>query len=188
MKIKILRFNKVKSTNDIAIKYIKKKITKPTLITAQKQTNGRGRFGKKWVSKKGNLFFSIFFEINKKKMNFKKFATLNAFLLKNVVSKFTIRRIKIKWPNDLLINKDKFCGILQETINYDRKDFLIVGIGINTNISPKIKGFNSTSLKTLNGKKIDNVKLLSEIKSNYEKLLFDLKKYNYFTIKRKYKR
>ena len=188
MKIKVLRFNKVKSTNDIAIKYIKKKITKPMLITAQNQSNGRGRFGKKWISKKGNLFFSIFFEINQKKINFKKFATLNAFLLKKIVSKFTIKKIKIKWPNDLVINKDKFCGILQETIKYDKRDFLIVGIGINTNISPKIKGFNSTSLKTLNGKKVDNTKLLSEIKSSYEKFIFDLKKYNYLKIKTKYKR
>ena len=77
---------------------------------------------------------------------------------------------------------------MQETIKYDKRDFLIVGIGINTNISPKIKGFNSTSLKTLNGKKVDNTKLLSEIKSSYEKFIFDLKKYNYLKIKTKYKR
>ena len=49
------------------------------------QTKGRGTMGKKWVSQKGNLFISIFFEMNQKNINFKHFATLNAFLLKNAL-------------------------------------------------------------------------------------------------------
>ena len=61
MKIKIKKYKKVKSTNDIALKLIKKNISHPTLIITEKQTNGRGRIGKKWISKKGNLFISIFF-------------------------------------------------------------------------------------------------------------------------------
>ena len=51
MKIKIKKFKKVKSTNDIAIKLIKK-ISYPMIITSEKQTNGRGRVGKKWISKR----------------------------------------------------------------------------------------------------------------------------------------
>ena len=84
MKIKIKNYKKVKSTNDIALKLIKKNISEPTLITSEKQTNGRGRVGKKWVSKKGNLFLSIFFDMTKKKVDFKKFAVLNAYLLKSI--------------------------------------------------------------------------------------------------------
>ena len=61
MKIRLKKFKTVKSTNDIAIRLIKKKISTPTLIIAERQTNGRGRIGKKWVSKKGNLFITIFF-------------------------------------------------------------------------------------------------------------------------------
>ena len=82
MKIKIKKFKKVKSTNDIAVKFIKMKISEPTLITTEKQTNGRGRVGKKWISKKGNLFISLFFKVDQTKINFKQFAILNAFLLK----------------------------------------------------------------------------------------------------------
>ena len=52
MKIKLKKFKIVKSTNDIAIKLIKKNISGPILITTQRQTGGRGRIGKKWVSKK----------------------------------------------------------------------------------------------------------------------------------------
>ena len=87
MKIKLKKYNKVRSTNDIALKLIKKNITDPTLIVTKKQTNGRGRAGKKWVSNKGKLFISLFFKFDQRKINFKQFAILNAFLLKKVVSK-----------------------------------------------------------------------------------------------------
>ena len=60
----------MKSTNDIALKLIKKNISDPTLIITEKQTNGRGRIGKKWVSKKGNLFISLFFKFDQKKNKF----------------------------------------------------------------------------------------------------------------------
>ena len=109
----------------------------------------RGRIGKKWISKKGNLFISLFFQFDQRKINFKQFAILNALLIKKVISKTISRKIKIKWPNDLLFNKMKFCGILQEVIKFDNFDYLIVGIGLNTNIDPKNKSFNSTSLKNI---------------------------------------
>ena len=67
MKINVIKFKKVKSTNDTALKLIKKNITNPTLVTTEKQTNGRGTLGKKWVSKKGNLFISLFLNLIKKK-------------------------------------------------------------------------------------------------------------------------
>ena len=57
----------------------------------------------------GNLFFSICFKFDQKKINFKQFAILNAFLLKKVISKAISKKIKIKWPNDLLFKKLKFC-------------------------------------------------------------------------------
>ena len=62
MKINVIKYKKVKSTNDTALKLIKKNITNPTLVTTEKQTNGRGTVGKKWVSEKGNLFISLFFK------------------------------------------------------------------------------------------------------------------------------
>ena len=64
--------------------------------------------GKKWVSKKGNLFISLFFEINQKKINFKNYSILNAFILKKIISKFANDKINIKWPNDLLYKEKKF--------------------------------------------------------------------------------
>ena len=94
MKIRIKKYKKVKSTNDIALKLIKQNVSKPTLITTEKQTNGRGRIGKKWISKKGNLFISLFFQFDQRKINFKQFAILNALLIKKVISKLFQGKLK----------------------------------------------------------------------------------------------
>ena len=66
MKLRSLKFKSVKSTNDIALKLIKKDNIKPSIILSERQTKGRGTMGKKWISKKGNLFFSIFFKLDQK--------------------------------------------------------------------------------------------------------------------------
>ena len=187
MKINVINYKKVKSTNDIALKLIKKNIIKPTLITTVRQTSGRGRVGKKWISKKGNLFITLFFKFDKKKMNFKQFAILNAFLLKKVLSKIIPKKIKIKWPNDLLVNQRKFCGILQEVIRFNDYDYLIVGIGLNTNIAPQNKSFYSTSLKNILNVKINNQKILKNIKTAYEKFLTEKNKLSFSDMKIKYK-
>jgi BirA family transcriptional regulator, biotin operon repressor / biotin---[acetyl-CoA-carboxylase] ligase len=186
MKLKLLRLKSVKSTNNLALKLIKKKNSKPTMIISNIQTHGRGTMGKKWVSKKGNLFISIFFEMNQKRINYKHFATLNAYLLKSTISNEFSKKIKIKWPNDLLYNKKKICGILQEVVNFKDKKFLIVGIGINTNVDPKNKGFLSTSLKKITDKDIDNNKVLNKIKKKYEKFLKEAKTFSYLKLKKVY--
>ena len=185
MKIKLIKFKSVKSTNDIAIKLIRKEKVHPTLIFSEIQTKGRGTMGKKWISQKGNLFISIFFEIDQKRINFKQFAILNAFLLRKLLSKFISKKIKIKWPNDLLYKKEKISGILQEVITYNQKNYLIVGIGVNTNIVPKNKSFSSTSLKNIIDRKIDNKKILKNIKNSYEKFLIEIKKLSYQKLKKK---
>ena len=65
MKFKKFNFKNVNSTNDIAIRLIKKTNNKFGVIVADKQKKGRGRFGRKWISYKGNLFVSIFFSLDK---------------------------------------------------------------------------------------------------------------------------
>ena len=177
----------VKSTNDVAIKLIKKNVIEPTMIITQKQTNGRGTIGKKWISKKGNLFFSLFFNINQKKINFRQFAILNAFLIKKIISEKFTKKIKIKWPNDLTYNKLKFCGILQETIKFNQLDYLIVGVGLNTNLAPQNKYFKSTCLKNIVKKKINNQKLLKNILTTYKKFLSEIKKLPFSELKKKYR-
>ena len=81
----------------------------------------------------------------------------------------------------------KFCGILQEVIKFDKFDYLIVGIGLNTNIDPQNKSFKSTCLKNILKKKINNQKILENIKKAYEKLLEEKNILTFSNLKRKYK-
>ncbi len=184
MKLRSLKFKSVKSTNDIAHELIKKQNIKPTIILSEKQTKGRGTMGKKWISKKGNLFLTIFFDISKNKIDFNKFSVLNAYLLKSILIKKFSRKIKIKWPNDLLFERKKICGILQETVFNAGQKFLIIGIGINTNFDPKNRNFLSTSLKHITNKNIDNKKLFIMIKKRYEKLLLKAKQNSFTELKK----
>ena len=185
MKLKTVNMKRVQSTNSVALKFIKKKL-QPTLITSLTQTKGRGTMGKKWISQKGNLFISIFFEINQKKINFKQYAILNAYFFKKIIMKFIKKKIDIKWPNDLLVEKKKICGILQEVIIFDNKTFLIVGAGINTNNSPNFKNYKTISLRNIFNKKINNNKILKEIKKNYEKFIHETRLYSFIELKKKY--
>ena len=88
-----------------------------------------------------------------------------------MLSKIIPKKIKIKWPNDLLVNQKKFCGILQEVINYNDFDYLIVGIGLNTNIAPQNKSFNSLVLKNILNIKINNQRSFKNIFNAYERFL-----------------
>ncbi len=166
------KYKNVNSTNDLAIKMIKKGYLNG-IITTEKQKKGRGQHGKKWISKKGNLFMSVFFEI-KKTPSIKKITLENCLIIKKVLKKYIKGKIKIKYPNDLLINSKKICGILQEIVQRDNKYFLIIGIGINVVNSPKLKNYPTTSISEYAFKKTSKTTIYKEIKKVYEKNLMYL--------------
>ena len=82
MKLKKFNFKIVNSTNDLAIQIIKNTNSKSGFIIAEKQKKGRGQYGKKWTSFKGNLFVSIFFQVNIVKLSLKDLTKINCFLTK----------------------------------------------------------------------------------------------------------
>ena len=84
MKLKIYSYKGVKSTNNTAIRLIKKNI-KQGIVSSDIQTNGKGQRGKKWVSRRGNLFISIFFPIGES-LNLKKITFSNLKIIKNLIS------------------------------------------------------------------------------------------------------
>ena len=112
MKLKLIEFSNVKSTNDEAIKKIKSKSIHAGIVYSYSQTKGRGTMGKKWISFNGNFFITIFFELKKNMPNSKEFSVLNPLILKKLLSRYTNLNIKIKKPNDLLINNNKFFCLL----------------------------------------------------------------------------
>ena len=78
-------------------------------------------------------------------------------------------KVKIKYPNDLIIKKQKICGILQEKIMFDQKKYLIIGIGLNVENSPIIRNYPTTYLNKYMKKKVNKSILLMKIKKSYEK-------------------
>ena len=187
MKLKIVKFKNIKSTNDEAIKLIRSDQLLLGLVSSKTQIKGRGTMGKKWISHKGNIFISIFFKVNLIKIKIENYLIINAKIIQKILQKYTKKVIKIKKPNDLLIEKKKICGILQEVIEHKKKKYLITGIGINTEILPSNKDFKSTSLKIYSNKDINNKIIIDKIKNSYDKLIYDLNNYNSLYVKKKYK-
>ena len=109
MKLKKFKFKKVKSTNNTAIRIIKETKYNFGMVIAETQVNGRGQYGRKWISSKGNLFISFFNELNKTKLSINVITKINCLLVKKLLSSFTSKKILFKKPNDLLIDKKKPC-------------------------------------------------------------------------------
>ena len=168
MKFKVFRFNKVKSTNNTAIRIIKKYEYDFGMILSDLQISGRGQYGKKWISYKGNLFVSFFYNLKNFKISLNKLTKINCLLVKKCISQYYKKKIYFKKPNDLLIQKKKICGILQEKVNKLNNSYLIVGIGINLIKSPFIKNYPTAHLSELVNKDISKKKFELKLKKVFE--------------------
>tara|TARA_X000000368_G_scaffold403956_1_gene379472 strand:+ start:72 stop:620 length:549 start_codon:yes stop_codon:yes gene_type:complete len=171
MKFKKLKYKKVKSTNDTAIRIIKNSNLKFGMIVSDTQVNGKGQRGNKWFSYKGNLFVSFFHELKNLNISLNSLTEINCLLVKKILNRYYKKNITFKKPNDLLINKKKISGILQEIISISDKKFLIIGIGVNLVKSPKIKDYPTTSLFELTNNHINKSKFENQLKEIFEKHL-----------------
>ena len=187
MKFEIFKFENVTSTNDIAINLIKKEQKETGCVCAETQTKGRGTHGKKWISDKGNLFGSIFFPLKNNYPPFNEFSTINPLIISDVIKHFCEKEnINLKFPNDIFLNGKKICGILQETITFNNKNFLIIGIGMNVVSNPKIVHlYEATNILFETKKKINIKKIINSIIISYEKFFKVLNLYKYENYKNK---
>ena len=187
MKFEIFKFENVTSTNDVAINLIKEEQKKFGCVYANIQTKGRGTHGRKWISDKGNLFSSIFFPLKKNFPPFNEFSIINPIIISGIIKSFCKKEnINLKFPNDVLVNGKKICGILQELITSNNENFLIIGIGINVVSDPNISSKYQTTNISLQTKKIPKIQeIVDLIISSYEKFFVDLKSYDYAYFKKK---
>ena len=176
MKFKIFRFKKVESTNNSAIRVIKNSNTDYGMIIANEQKNGRGQYGKRWISYNGNLFVSFFYKLDNLKVSLKQITKINCLLVKKLLSIYYKKEIIFKKPNDLLINKKKICGILQEKISKFNKKYLVVGIGVNLIKNPDLINYPTTNLSKLLNKKISKNKIEKQLKKIFEIKLTEIYK------------
>ena len=189
MQFEVIKLKIVTSTNDVAINLIKKKKKEVGCVYATTQTKGRGSHGKKWISSKGNFFGSIFFPLEKKYPPFNEFSIINPVIISSVIKKFCRKQtVTFKWPNDILINRKKICGILQEVITLNSKKFLVIGIGINIVSSPNInEKYQATNILLETKNKPSIHEIIKLIKLSYEKFFKKLNYYKYTDFKKKAK-
>ena len=107
------------------------------ICSAKQQTQARGRRGKKWISPLGNLYFSQMFYCSRNSIEIVYKTTVS--LLQTIQTLCPNTTVKLKWPNDILINEKKLCGIL---IEKNKDDAYIIGIGINLQNCPNDKEVN----------------------------------------------
>ena len=187
MKFEIFKFESVTSTNDVASNLIQEEQKELGCVYANIQTKGRGTHGREWISEKGNFFGSIFFPLKNHYPPFNEFSTINSIIISGVIKHFCKKgNINLKFPNDVLVNGKKICGILQELIISNNKNFLIIGIGVNIVSSPNINNKYQATNILLQTKKEPKIKeIIDLIISSYEKFFVDLNSYNYAHFKKK---
>ena len=187
MKFEIIKFESVTSTKDVAIKLIREEKKDSGCIYADLQTKGRGTYGKKWVSKKGNLFMSLFFPLEENHPTFDEFSIINPIIILDVIKKFCDeKKLGLKFPNDILFNRKKICGLLQEIITEESRKYLIIGIGLNILSNPNINnGYKATNIYFETKKKTSILRIVDLIISSYEHFFTNLDLYNYENFKDK---
>ena len=131
-------FTELGSTQELAIFMAENNLeaVNGTAILAEKQDRGRGRLKSRWISPEGGIWLSI---ILKPPMPASKSQLLGftaALAVCETIAQHTSLKAKVKWPNDILINHKKVCGILLDLATYaDRVEYAVVGIGINANVN-----------------------------------------------------
>ena len=161
----IHNFVEVTSTNDVAKELAIKGARDGTLVVAETQSCGRGRLGKKWVSPKGGIWFSIILRPKGNPEDALKLTLMTAKVVAKVISDIFRLEAEIKHPNDVLIGGKKVCGILTEMrTKGNTVDFVVIGVGINANINldsfPRPLRKSLTSLKEELKEDIDRKRLL----------------------------
>jgi len=145
-----------------------------SVVIAEYQTNGHGRHGRKWIAPKGkNLCFNILLPTENLKPEFyAPTAQIAAITLANILKERNIDA-DVKWPNDILVNKRKICGIISELLTHIQKISLGIGLNVNTEKSD-FTGLNrlATSMFIETGRIFDKEILLREFlmkfKANFE--------------------
>lgn len=170
----IIYLDSVDSTNSYGKRLAENGFSDGTVIIAEEQTSGRGRLGRDWVSPKGKGIWMTIMLKPEIKPNLASQVTLIAALavLKAIKAAYDMD-IMIKWPNDLVINGKKVCGILAELgAEIERVNYLCVGIGINANLDEsdfKNQSLDmATSLKIAAGMEVERKKLIAHILDIFE--------------------
>lgn len=154
-------------------------------VVAENQTQGRGQRGANWSSEKGkNLTFSVLLsDLNLKIENQFKLSAITSLSVLKVLKQLGILNLKVKWPNDILADSFKVCGVLIENIFSNQKiNTAIIGVGLNVNQINIDSAYRASSLKELTGVHYDLDNVLKQLVRQLEKDMYELLPYSHETI------
>ena len=182
MKWNLSIFDEIDSTNTFLLKHSKP--DEYSICLAEGQSKGRGRYQKKWQSPKyKNIYMSLGFSTEKMIKDFSSFSLVSALAVSDSLKNQNVKT-EIKWPNDIFCNSKKIGGILVETTSKNKKNIIVVGIGLNvfmTNNSNIDREWSSLFLEYKN-KNFDRNKIISEILINLvqSKEIFEKKGFSFY--------
>lgn len=173
----IRHYNTIDSTNKAAKSLAIEDIEEGTVVVSEEQTSGRGRLGRSWISPKSSgIWMSIILKPNINPMMASRVTLIGAAAVHKALEEIGIDA-KIKWPNDIVLNNKKLCGILTEMNGeMDKVNYIVMGIGLNANVdeedfSDELKNM-ATSLKIEKNEQINRKELFAKILNNFE-ILYD---------------
>ena len=166
--MKIIKINATNSTNSFLKELAQNSsLDEITVAVTNNQTSGRGQMNNSWVSEPyKNLTFSLFTTLKKIKVEHQAYLNFAVSLaIYDVLLEYDVPNLYIKWPNDIMSDKKKICGILIEnTFSHSRIKNTIVGIGLNVNQEKFPKNLiNASSLKIILKKSIELEALMNKI-------------------------
>lgn len=168
-------FRQLQSTNDLASDLAVHGAPEGTIVTADQQTRGRGRHGRTWHSPpETGIYVSIVLRPGVRPEKAPGLSLVAALALAEAIKPLVGDRVRIKWPNDILISRRKTAGILTELISHRSEiDYVVVGVGINVNQRardfPNDLRDQTTSLRRATRRKQSRVELLCRFLERFEK-------------------
>jgi len=161
-------YPQISSTNTRAMEMASDNAPAGTVVIAETQTSGKGRLGRKWISPKGNLYFSVILRPDIPLYRAPLITLMGAVAVVSAIRKECQVNAVIKWPNDVLLSGKKVCGLLTEmSAEQDRIRHIVLGIGVDVNMDPASLPADvrmvTTSLMSETNKEINRTALLQEI-------------------------
>lgn len=169
----VLYFDTIDSTNTKAQELAEKGYPSGTLVVADKQESGKGRRGRSWVSPSGTgIFMTLMIKPDINPNNASMLTLVAALAVAKVITSVTGEEALIKWPNDIVVNGKKVCGILTEmNAQFDYINHIVVGIGINVHnesFPEEISQMASSLMIEAGGKRFHRAQIIAETMSYFE--------------------
>lgn len=169
----VLYFDTIDSTNTKAQELAEKGYPSGTLVVADKQESGKGRRGRSWVSPSGTgIFMTLMIKPDINPNNASMLTLVAALAVAKAITSVTGEKALIKWPNDIVINGKKVCGILTEmNEQFDYINHIVVGIGINVHnesFPEEISQMASSLMIEAGGKRFHRAQIIAETMSYFE--------------------